>query len=265
MSYGLTPYDKKNYKESKKRRKQALIADKTGRILPYGSTKRRVIIILCITVAVLCLVAVGFFVVTNFGLINTDSKSQSQQMQSNEQLLVIVNRQNVLEKDYVPELKNFGGVKVSALAYDNLNAMVSDAKEQGVELSLLSGYVSFDDQQKAYEQTLDTFLANPDYTQVRAQAAVQKIVPQGGQSEAQTGLLLGFDVTDKNVSAYLERNCVKFGFVLRYSQDKQDITSMSYNNSLYRYVGTDNAVKMRTYDMCLEQYAEYLSLQNIGN
>lgn len=265
MSYGFTPYDKKSYKESKKRRKQALIADKTGRILPYGSTKRKVIIIISIAVIVMCLVAVGIFVVSNLSHNDSDTKSQAQQTQNNEELLTIVNRQHALIREYVPELKDFGGVKVNTLAYDNLNAMVSDAKSQGIELTLLSGYVSFDDQQRAYEQMIDEYLENPDYTWVRAHAAVQKVVPQGGQSEAQTGLLLGFDVNDKNVSAYLERNCVNFGFVQRYSKDKQDITSMEGNNSLYRYVGIDNAVKMRTYDMCLEQYEEYLSLQNIDN
>ena len=37
MSGGFTPFDKNSYKESKRRRKQALIEEKTGRILPVSN------------------------------------------------------------------------------------------------------------------------------------------------------------------------------------------------------------------------------------
>ena len=48
---------------------------------------------------------------------------------------------------------------------------------------------------------------------------------------------------------------------MRYPSDKEDITKISGNNYLYRYVGKDNAVKMRTYGMCLEEYNDYLLQQ----
>ena len=36
---------------------------------------------------------------------------------------------------------------------------------------------------------------------------------------------------------------------------------MSENETLYRYVGIDNAKKMRSYNMCLEEYSEYIVVQ----
>ena len=39
MSGGFTPFDKNSYKESKRRRKQALIEEKTGRILPVSNSE----------------------------------------------------------------------------------------------------------------------------------------------------------------------------------------------------------------------------------
>ena len=43
MSGGFTPFDKNSYRESKRRRKQALIEERTGRILPVSNPRRRYI------------------------------------------------------------------------------------------------------------------------------------------------------------------------------------------------------------------------------
>ena len=86
-------------------------------------------------------------------------------------------------------------------------------------------------------------------------------MPKGGCSEAQTGLLIGFDVADKKTSAFIERECINYGFVQRYPKDKEDVTKISESKTLYRYVGIENAKKMRSFNMCLEEYSEYVSLQ----
>ena len=90
------------------------------------------------------------------------------------------------------------------------------SRESGVEIKLVSSYVSFDEQETLYHEKLSEFLSNPEYTEVRAQAAAQKLVPKGGCSEAQTGLLIGFDVSNKKTSAFIERECINYGFVQRY-------------------------------------------------
>lgn len=43
MSGGFTPFDKNSYRESKRRRKQVLIEERTGRILPVSNPRRRYI------------------------------------------------------------------------------------------------------------------------------------------------------------------------------------------------------------------------------
>ena len=263
MSYGFTPYDKKSYKESKMRRRQAIIAAETGRILPYGSVKRKVIAGVLAAVLIIFAVAAIFALTSYFGSLNAEDTDTVENI-NNDELLVIVNRQNTLKADYVPNLKKYGKIKVSKLMYDDLSEMINAAESVGVKLKIKSAYVSFDDQQKMYEEKLAEYLAKPNYTQVRAQAAVQKLVPRGGQSERQTGLVVEFDISDKKTNSYLERNCVKYGFILRYPKDKESATSMLYDKSLYRYVGKDNSVKMRSYDMCLEEYSNYLSLQKNG-
>lgn len=61
MSGGFTPFDKNSYKESKRRRKQALIEEKTGRILPVSNPRRRYIAIISVGVILVAAIAFGIF------------------------------------------------------------------------------------------------------------------------------------------------------------------------------------------------------------
>lgn len=58
--------------------------------------------------------------------------------------------------------------------------------------------------------------------------------------------------------AWLQENCAKFGFMLRYPQDKESITGYRYEPWHYRYVGQAIA------QTCMDQgltYEEYLAAQ----
>ena len=261
MSYGLTPYDKKRYRDSKRRRRQAAKASKTGRILPFSTARRRLVIAISVAVIIVGLALGGYFAYNAFAD-KAESKSVQQiEQEQSEEFLRVVNSSNPLSDDYVPKLKSYGRFKVNSLAENNLKNFCNKAKESGVDIRLVSAYISFDEQEKLYSEKLSKYLANPDYTEVRAQAAVQKLVPKGGCSEAQTGLLVGFDTSDEKTVAFIERECINFGFVQRYTKDKEDITKMSENETLYRYVGIDNAKKMRSFNMSLEEYSEYIVVQ----
>ena len=143
-----------------------------------------------------------------------------------------------------------------------LEAMRRGAEQKNIRLTVTEGYISFDEQQKRYEKNLAPYLNSPDYTPVRAQAAAQRIVPEAGCCEAQTGLLVLFDVTDPRTKQFIERECVRYGFIQRYAENKEDITHMQQNPSAYRYVGKEDAEKMRAFDMCLEEYADYVASQH---
>ena len=261
MSYGLTPYDKKRYRDSKRRRRQAAKASKTGRILPFSTARRRLVIAIAVVVIVIGASVGGYFVYNSFADKTETKSAQQLEQEQSEELLRVVNSSNPLPADYVPKLKSYGDFKVNSLAENNLENFCNKAKESGIEINLVSAYVSFDEQEKLYSEKLSEFLGNPDYTEVRAQAAAQKLVPRGGCSEAQTGLLIGFDMTDEKTVAFIERECINFGFVQRFPKDKEDVTKMSENKMLYRYVGIENAKKMRSFNMSLEEYSEYVSLQ----
>ena len=137
------------------------------------------------------------------------------------------------------------------------------AKAHAKLQEIVAVWREYQEQKKLFDENLEVFLQKPEYTPVRAQAAAQKLVPEAGSCEAQTGLLVEFDLTDPKAKAFLERECINYGFILRFPEGKEDITHIQPLESAYRYVGRADAEKMRTFDMCLEEYVDYISNQSV--
>ena len=59
-----------------------------------------------------------------------------------------------------------------------------------------------------------------------------------------------------NEAAYkwLSENAWKFGFILRFPEDKTDITGYMYESWHYRYVGVEHATKIHKDGITLEEY-----------
>ena len=83
-----------------------------------------------------------------------------------------------------------------------------------------------------------------------------------GSSEHQSGLcadlhnLPSADVSFSKKAAYtwLRDNCWKFGYILRYPEDKVDVTGISFEPWHYRYVGRYHAKRIFDEGLCLEEY-----------
>lgn len=118
------------------------------------------IVVAAIAVAIGAL-SLYFFVLSADSTVHNSESSNSEQTY---QLLTVVNKQNRLEKGYVPQLVDYKNLKVNALLVNDLKRMCDDAKADGIEIKVVSGYVSFDEQEKRYNAKLEEFLSNPDYT-----------------------------------------------------------------------------------------------------
>ncbi len=57
---------------------------------------------------------------------------------------------------------------------------------------------------------------------------------------------------------WLQDNGYKYGFILRYTDAKKEITGVDASASIYRYVGLAHSLYMHNNDMCLEEYLDYL-------
>lgn len=256
---GLSPYDKKSYKESKRRRRQALLQSETGYIKPYKRGKSPLVIALCVILAVCIAGAAAFLLIRAFAPGGSGAAATPGEARDDVQLLRVVNKASPMGRDEVPPLEKFGGVMLDPAATAELEKMSRAAQSQGLTLRITSGYVSFDEQQRLYEENLAVYMNSPDYTPVRAQATAQSIVPGAGCSEAQTGLLVTFDISDGKTKSFIERECINYGFILRFPREKEDHTHIRGSDAVYRYVGKEHAEKMRAFDLCLEEYVDYLS------
>ena len=173
--------------------------------------------------------------------------------------LVLVNKYHGLSETYVPELEKLGGrygvgsmVPDAAAAF---RAMADAAKADGISLRSVSAYRSYETQTGLYNR----------YVSIDGKANAERYSARPGYSEHQTGLAL--DINTASISAHfentveyawLQENCAKFGFMLRYPQDKESITGYRYEPWHYRYVGQAIA------QTCMDQgltYEEYLAAQ----
>jgi D-alanyl-D-alanine carboxypeptidase len=111
---------------------------------------------------------------------------------------------------------------------------------------------------------MDTGLSK---TEAKKKAATVVAVP--GTSEHQLGLSV--DIIDASLYSlerkqetlpaqrWLMENSWKYGFVLRYPEDKVDITGIIYEPWHYRYVGTEVARELYESGLTLEEYIENLT------
>lgn len=183
--------------------------------------------------------------------------------------LVVVNPDTPLSSDFTGSLEEYEGYRFDTRVLEALKQMVEKAGEDGRTLKIAGGYISKEDQDVQYNAAVQRLMEQEGYSRVRAEDKAQKEVGRGGYNERQTGMLVDFASEEEGAAfeqskeyQWLLKNGVNYGFVLRYPENKTSVTGRSYAPSCFRYVGTENAVKMREYSMCLEEYAQYIQKQS---
>lgn len=162
-------------------------------------------------------------------------------------------KDNPLKHDYIPhDLTLF---KNNSLRHEYLRKeanvalekLFSESEHAGYPLLLVSGYRSYDYQVKLYNEYLKDNTAEE----------LAKIDDLPGKSEHQLGLAV--DLADKEQNYVLKKtfretktfnwlyqNSYKFGFILRYPKDKENITGYMFHPWHFRYVG--KALAREIYD-----------------
>lgn len=182
--------------------------------------------------------------------------------------LRLVNADNLLSDKFQPPLTDIGGGKqFDKRAAKALLRMVHDGQKAGHNLYICSAYRDDQYQTGLYErQVAKQRAAGKSRKQARRAAA--RIVAAPGTSEHATGLAAdivneeyfekyssltrGFEHT--KAFAWLSKHCADYGFVLRYPEDKTEITGVIYEPWHFRYVGTTAAHRMQEEGLCLEEY-----------
>ena len=63
---------------------------------------------------------------------------------------------------------------------------------------------------------------------------------------------------------WITKNCHKYGFVVRYPEEKAAITEIDYESWHFRYVGVPNATAMVTEGLCMEEYIDFIKNYTAG-
>ncbi|MDO5095578.1 MAG: M15 family metallopeptidase [Peptostreptococcaceae bacterium] len=194
---------------------------------------------------------------------NAESQNSSSTKKSDWNL-VLVNPKNTLPEDFSVSLKELAnGHVVDERVYPSLQKMMDDARAKGLKPLICSSYRTMEKQKKLYNNLVKKY-QNEGFSEDDAKTEAAKWVAVPGTSEHQCGLavdivsadyqLLNKEQENTAEQQWLMKNCYKYGFILRYPEDKVDITGIGYEPWHYRYVGEDAAKEIFEQKICLEEY-----------
>lgn len=172
-------------------------------------------------------------------------------------LLVLVNKNHKLDKGYVPS-----NLEELDLSYSNddqylkieaklaFERLIKDAI--GYKIIVVSSYRSYDYQDKLFN----------DYVSKKGKAYALACSAKAGHSEHQTGLSLDvmgsnndYDLFEESKEyEWMKENAHKYGFILRYPEEKEHITGYKFEPWHYRYVGIDIATIIYENNLTLEEF-----------
>lgn len=156
------------------------------------------------------------------------------------------------------------GMLYDAKAVSYLNQMCAAAEKDGINLLVISSHRTNARQTVLYNNQVNKQKANhPEMSDDEVKKLAATISAYPGTSEHEVGLAVDFNSVEESFEntpefQWLKTNAAEYGFILRYTKEKQDITGVIYEPWHYRYVGQKHAKKINELGYCLEEYIDYL-------
>lgn len=190
---------------------------------------------------------------------NNDFYKNIKIIENPDRLDVLVNKNNKLPKNYIPNNLEVLDVKyayenkyLQKEAKENFEKLSKDAALLGYKIIATSTYRTYDYQSKLYDF----------YVKEKGLKYADNCSARPGHSEHQTGLAV--DVEGSNASYddfeesiefnWMQENAHKYGFILRYPKGKEHITGFKYEPWHYRYIGKEIATIIYNKNITLEEY-----------
>ncbi|NBJ68012.1 MULTISPECIES: M15 family metallopeptidase [Clostridia] len=137
-------------------------------------------------------------------------------------------------------------IKLSKEITTYFNEMIEAAKKDGVDNFLISsGYREFQEQTKLYQEMGKNYALPAGYSEHQLGLALDVGSSAGTMAEAEEGV-------------WVAENAWRFGFVLRYPEEKKAITGIEYEPWHIRYVSKPHSAIMYDKDFVLEEYLDFL-------
>lgn len=164
---------------------------------------------------------------------------------------------NEVASNNIASLYQMGGTQLNATAmralFDMCNAILADTGYRNILIG--DGYRSREVQEDLYSR-YPTTAAVPGYSEHHTALGVDLKIWDNEKGVTYT--------LDESYAAcapirnWIAENAYKYGFVRRFSPDKDAITGISSDRWHYRYVGYPHAYYMSTNNLCLEEYLALL-------
>lgn len=183
--------------------------------------------------------------------------------------LLLVNWKYSLPENYNVNLTDKFDVEIDERLAEPYRKMSAAAKSDGVTLWISSAYRAPKLQAELLEREIEQNKKRGMTDEEAKQAAVAAVA-EPGHSEHNTGLAIDVngvrpEFENENGYKWLQQHAADYGFILRYPKDKEALTKIMYEPWHYRYVGVENAQKMKQLGMCLEEYVDYLAQNEENN
>ena len=179
--------------------------------------------------------------------------------------LKLVNNTYVLANTFAPDVVAIRDSQYfDERAADKLEAFLSAAEAAGYTVCVRNAYRPYSTQAYLFNGKASQIQWGTDMTLMEAETKARKIVAYPGTSEHQLGLCADImDNADTPMTAeaaeglpvlrWLTEHCAKYGFILRYPKDKEEITGW-YEPWHFRYVGVEAAGYIMENGICLEEF-----------
>lgn len=203
--------------------------------------------------------------ITNFPFIISSNETTARYtIQNPEEVLTLVKKGFYLPSTYVPSDLVVPNIAIAPDNTDNtvravagtaLEEMFAAAAGENMQLVFNSGYRSYDEQTKVYNEIEGIY----------GGIYVSEYVALPGASEHQTGL--GVDITSQSVVdgtritfgdtaeyQWVIENCHRFGFIVRFDTDNANITGIANEPWHLRFVGVEVATEIKQSGITFEEY-----------
>lgn len=163
-----------------------------------------------------------------------------------------------IDKENIPTLNNH--IMLRKNVSKNLKQMIENMKKQDLFVKVVSGYRSFNHQLALYQSRVkrdgskyaDRQVARPGHSEHQLGTAVDLT-----SASVLNGTYSSFEYTPS--AKWLEENSYKYGFVLSYPKDSEEVTGYNYEAWHFRYVGKEAASDIRQSEMVPIEYIKALN------
>ncbi|MCL1881448.1 MAG: M15 family metallopeptidase [Oscillospiraceae bacterium] len=183
--------------------------------------------------------------------------------------LILVNARNPLPEGYSPDLAYIGSHSgtgdrryLDARAAPYAIAMLEAAMNDGIILDPVSSYRGLERQTINFKWFFENVMSERGYTPQEAFDYTASWIAPPGTSEHNAAIAIDFNLIDEsfdqtNEYRWLIENAHRFGFILRYPKDTEHITGIKYEPWHFRFVGIENAERIRDTGLTLEEYLNH--------